>query len=267
MTFDEMISSQYKADEPGAAVLLCKDGQTIYRKGFGMANLELGVKMQPEMVFEIGSMTKKFTAVAILMLQEQGKLSTSDDITRFIPDYPTQGHNITIHHLLIHTSGIKSYTSMTEWMPLWRKDLKPMEIIDIFKDQPMDFAPGEKFLYNNSGYILLGYIIEKASGMPYEDFIEQNIFKPLKMDNTYYGSHLRIIPGRAYGYQKGENGFVNAEYLSLTQPYAAGSIMSNVDDLLKWQVAIDNGVLLKAETMDLAFTDHPLNNGALCGSI
>lgn len=258
--FDEFIRSQYKTDEPGAAVLVARDGKVIYRKGFGMANLELNTAMKPEMVFEIGSMTKQFTAVSILMLMEQGKLNLSDEITRFIPDYPVHGHKITIHHLLIHTSGIKSYTGMMEWAPLWRKDMQPMEMIDLFKGQPMDFAPGEKYLYNNSAYFLLGYIIEKASGLTYPRFLEENIFKPLQMNNTYYGSHKQIIPNRAAGYQN-QNGFTNAEYLSLTQPYSAGSIMSNVDDLLKWQTAINENRLVKKGTIQLALTGYTLNDG------
>ena len=258
--FDQLIESQYKPGEPGATVLVAKGGEVIYRSAFGMANLELNVPMKPEMVFEIGSMTKQFTAVSILMLMERGKLSLSDEITRFIPDYPTQDNKITIHHLLTHTSGIKSYTSMMEWAPLWRKDLAPAEMIDVFRNQPMDFGPGEKYLYNNSAYFLLGYIIEKASGLTYQQFLEENIFKPLLMKDSYYGSQKQIIPNRAAGYQN-QDGFTNAEYLSLTQPYSAGSIMSNVDDLLKWQIAIRDNKLVKNESIRLAFADYKLNDG------
>ncbi|MFH1118350.1 MAG: serine hydrolase [Bacteroidota bacterium] len=258
--FDKLIGSQYKPAEPGATVLIARKGDVIYRKAFGMANLELGVPMQPEMVFEIGSMTKQFTAVSLLMLMEQGKINLTDEITKFIPEYPTQGQKITIHHLMNHTSGIKSYTDMQEWFPLWRKDMTPMEMIDVFKNQPMDFAPGEKYLYNNSAYFILGYIIEKASGQSYAGFLEENIFKPLKMNSTYYGSHKQIIPNRAAGYQH-QDGFTNAEYLSLTQPYSAGSIMSNVDDLLKWQIAIRDNKLVRKETIELAYTDYKTNDG------
>jgi CubicO group peptidase (beta-lactamase class C family) len=258
--FDKVIASAYKSGEPGATVLVAKGGKVLYRKAFGMANLELDVAMKPEMVFEIGSMTKQFTAISILMLMEQGKLSLTDDVTKFIPDYPTHGHKITIHHLLTHTSGIKSYTGMQEWAPLWRKDLTPSEMIDVFKNQPMDFAPGEKNLYNNSAYFMLGYIIEKASGQTYQQFLEENIFKPLQMNNSYYGSHKQIIRNRAAGYQN-QDGFNNAEYLSLTQPYAAGSMLSNVDDLLKWQIAVRDNKLVKNETIQLAFTDFKLNDG------
>lgn len=149
---------------------------------------------------------------------------------------------------------------MMEWAPLWRKDLAPAEMIDVFRNQPMDFGPGEKYLYNNSAYFLLGYIIEKASGLTYQQFLEENIFKPLLMKDSYYGSQKQIIPNRAAGYQN-QDGFSNAEYLSLTQPYSAGSIMSNVDDLLKWQIAIRDNKLVKNESIRLAFTDYKLNDG------
>ena len=258
---DRIIQEEYQPESPGAAALVAKDGKVIYRKAFGTANMELGVTMKPEMVFEIGSMTKQFTAVAILMLEEQDKLSLQDDITKYIKDYPTHGHEITIHHLLTHTSGIKSYTSMKEWRGKWRKDFKPKEMIDFFKNEPMNFAPGEKFSYNNSAYFMLGYIIKKVSGMPYPEFLEKKIFQPLGMENSYYGSHRKIIKNRASGYQKESGEFVNAEYLSLTQPYAAGSIMSTVDDMWKWQQAVKNNKLIKRETLEKAFTEHSLNNG------
>ncbi|MBK8633518.1 MAG: serine hydrolase [Saprospiraceae bacterium] len=259
-TFDQLLNEKFPADQPGAAVLVAKDGKIIYHKGFGMANLELDVKMQPQMVFEIGSITKQFTAVSILMLMEEGKLKLDDDITKFIPDYPTHGHKITIHHLLTHTSGIKSYTSMESWLPLWRKDMEPKDMIDFFKGEPMDFAPGTKYLYNNSAYFILGYVIEKASGMPYDQFLKTKIFEPLGMKSSLYGSNSQIIKNRASGYQKEEK-IINTEYLSLTQPYAAGSIMSSVGDLFIWHQAIQSNKLIKKQTIDLAYTNYTLNDG------
>lgn len=258
--FDEMLNAQYVPNEPGATALVAKDGKIIYHKAFGMANLELDVKMEPDMILEIGSITKQFTAVAILMLVEQGKLDLDDDITKFIEDYPTHGHHISIHHLLTHTSGIKSYTSLESWRPLWRTDYETKEFIDIFKNEPMDFAPGEEYRYNNSAYFLLGYIIEIVSGQTYEEFIESNIFKPLGMKSSLYGSNSEIIKKRASGYQK-KGAYVNAEYLSLTQPYAAGSIMSTVEDLYSWNRAIRSNTLVKQEAINLAFTNYELNNG------
>ncbi|MBL7851765.1 MAG: serine hydrolase [Cyclobacteriaceae bacterium] len=257
--FDALLKETYKPNEPGAVALVAKGGKPIYRAAFGMADMENNVAMRPEHVFEIGSITKQFTAVAVLMLMEQGKLKREDPLTKYIPDYP-KGESITIHHLLTHTSGIKSYTGMEAWAKRWREDLTPLQMIDIFKNEPMDFAPGEKWSYNNSAYFILGYIIEKVSGMPYPEFLEKNIFVPLGLKNTYYGSQSKIIRNRAQGYQK-QDDFARAEYLSLTQPYAAGSIMSTVDDLLTWQLAINANKLVKKETIQLAYTPVKLNSG------
>jgi CubicO group peptidase (beta-lactamase class C family) len=257
---DAMLSEYYPTDEPGAAVLVAKADKVIYRKAFGMANLEHNIPMRPEMVFEIGSITKQFTAVSILMLMEDGKLTLDDDITKYIEDYPVQGHHISIHHLLTHTSGIKSYTSMEEWQQVWRKDFTNEELVNFFKNQPMDFAPGEEFRYNNSAYFLLGVIIEKASGMTYAEFLEGRIFKPLGMDHSLYGSHRKVIENRANAYQN-EDGWVKAQYLSMTQPGAAGAIMSTVDDMYTWNKAVRDNKLVKQESIDRAFKNYTLNNG------
>lgn len=258
--YDVMMGEHFPADGPGAAVIVAKGDDILYKKGFGKANMELGIDVTPNHVFEIGSITKQFTAVSILMLMEEGKLSLEDDITKYIKDYPTDGNNISIHHLLTHTSGIKSYTSMTSFRELAREDMKPLELIDVFKDEPMDFAPGEKWLYNNSGYIILGHIIEVASGISYEEFIQKKIFDRLGMKESYYGSQTRIIKNRASGYQQKDE-LVNADYLSLTLPYAAGSIMSTVGDLFKWKQSLRDHTLVSQESLILAVTDHPLNNG------
>lgn len=261
---DDILNASYKSNEPGATALVYKNGDVIYRKGFGNANLELGVPMKPEHVFEIGSITKQFTAIAILMLEEKGKLKVEDDITKYIPDYPTNGKTITIHHLLNHTSGIKSYTGMQSFQANARRDMTPSEIIDFFKNEPMDFDPGEKFLYNNSGYILLGHIIEVITGETYADFVQKNFFDKLGMKNSYYGSHSKVIKNRAYGYQN-RDGFVNANYLSMTLPYAAGSLMSNVDDLLKWQKALNTNKLITRKSYEKAINGSSLNSGEHIG--
>jgi CubicO group peptidase (beta-lactamase class C family) len=258
---DQLLSEQFKAGETGGTALIAKKGQIIYKKAFGMANLELNIPMQPDNVFRIGSISKQFTAVAILQLMEQGKLGLQDDITKFIPDYPTHGHKITIEHLLTHTSGIKSYTGMKDFEAISRLDKKPEELIAFFKNQPMEFAPGTKWNYNNSGYFLLGYIIEKVSGKPYPEYVEQNFFKTLGMTNSYYGSDSKVIKNRAAAYSKKEKEFVNAEPLSMTLPYAAGSLQSTVEDLYKWNQAIHSYKLVKKESLDKAFTPYVLSDG------
>jgi CubicO group peptidase (beta-lactamase class C family) len=262
---DAVMAEIYKPGEPGAAIIVRKDGRTIFRKGYGMADMELGVPVEPDMVFRLGSITKQFTAVSVLILAEQGKLSLQDEITKFLPDLPTQGRTITIEHLLTHTSGLKSYTNLSEWLPLWRKDMSVREIIDLTKDKPMEFAPGERWNYNNTGYVLLGAVIEKVSGLTYEDYVNKMIFGPLGMKHSYYGNTERIIPRRIPGYQMGKDGFVNAPYLSMTQPYAASALLSSVDDLGVWNEAVFSGKLVKKEWLDKAFTPYPLKNGESTG--
>jgi len=258
---DRLLLDVYKPDGPGAAILVKKQGKVILHKGYGLANLELNVPIGPDMIFRLGSITKQFTAVAILMLAEEGKLSLQDEITKFLPDYPTQGKKITIEHLLTHTSGIKSYTDLPEWLPLRRKDMTVAEIIDLAKDKPMEFAPGEGWKYSNSGYILLGAIIEKVSGKTYADFLQDRIFGPLGLKSSCYDSTSRIIPRRASGYSKGNSGFENAPYLSMSQPYAGGSLASSVDDLAAWTEALLAGKLIKRETLEKAFTSYKLKDG------
>jgi len=259
---DKLLAETYPAGEPGAAVLVVKNGETVLRKGYGLANVELGVPIQPDMVFEIGSVTKQFTAAAILMLAERGLLSIDDEITRHLPDYPTHGHKITIDHLLTHTSGIPSYTDLPEWMGRVREDLKVEQLIAMFKDRPLEFAPGERWAYNNSAYVLLGAVIEKVSGKTYEDFIEQEIFKPLGMTRSSYGHNTELVPGRVEGYDKGNDGYQRARYLSMTQPYAAGSLLSTVDDLARWSDALWGGKVLKPESLKRMLTPAKLSSGS-----
>jgi len=261
---DKLLQDHYKADGSGATVLVSQKGKILYHKAFGMANLELGVPMRTDHVFRIGSVTKQFTGAAILKLAEEGKLSIQDDLTKFLPDYPTQGKKITVEHLLTHTSGIKSYTGMKEWdEQMHRKDFTPTELIALFKDQPMDFEPDADWRYNNSGYILLGYIIEKVSGKTYGEYINETFFKPLGMKNSYYGDTKPVIKNRASGYSQGdvEGSYVNSAFLSMTQPYAAGSLLSTVEDLNIWTRALHSGKVIKPESLKKAITPYILPNG------
>ncbi len=257
---DQLLTKDFNSNSTGVSVLVAKNENPLYQKAFGLANLELNVPMTPDHVFEIGSITKQFTAVAILMLQEKGKLNIEDAITKYIPDYPTQGKTITIHHLLNHTSGIKSYTSIKSFMKLSKTDLSPKELINVFKDEPMNFNPGEKYSYNNSGYILLGYIIEVVTGESYENFIEKNIFNKINMSSSYYGNKSKVIKNRASGYSKAGNEYINAEYISMTLPYAAGSLMSTTSDLLKWQNALNNNELISKASFEKASNGSTLND-------
>lgn len=259
---DSMLNKTFPAKGSGATAIIAQKGQILYHKAFGMADLENKIPMRTEMVFRIGSISKQFTAVAILKLMEEGKISLQDEITKYIPDYPTQGYKVTIEHLLTHTSGIVSYTNMAKFgSELMTRDMKPTELIDVFKNEKFEFAPGEKWNYNNSGYFLLGYIIEKITGITYADYIEKTIFQPLGMKNSLYGSNSKLIPNRAQGYEPGPTGIQNATYLSMTLPYAAGSLMSTVNDCYIWNKALNEGKIIKRETLEKAFVPYVLKSG------
>lgn len=259
--FDALLSPQFKGDGPGIAVLVTRKGQVIYQKALGKANLELGVPMQTENVFRIGSITKQFTAVAILQLMEKGKLNVTDEIVRFLPDYPTGGHKITIEHLLTHTSGIQDYTGIKDTIGRSRLDFTTREMIAYFKDAPLRFIPGTKYEYSNSNYFLLGYIIELISGKSYMEFLQQEFFDPLGMTRSLYASDIQVVKNRVDAYALGKNGYEKVIHESVTQPYAAGSIMSTIGDLFKWHKAILSYQLIKKETLEKALTRYKLANG------
>ncbi|MFN3753285.1 serine hydrolase domain-containing protein [Flavobacterium sp.] len=245
---------------PGGVFMVAKNDAIIYQNAFGKANLELEVPLTTDYVFQIGSMTKQFTAVAIMMLQQQGILNTNDLLSKYIPDFPS-GDKITIHHLLTHTSGIKDFTKMKSIKDIAQKEMTPKMMVDFFKNEPVDFLPGEKFDYNNSGYVILGYIIELVSDKTYEDFIENDIFKKIGMTQSYYATDRQIISKRAYGYQKKESGYVNKTVINYSVPFASGAIMSTLKDMLTWQMALNNNTLLNTENTQKLFNNYSLNNG------
>ena len=262
---DAIAAKAFPADKPGAAVLVMKGGQPLLRKGYGLADVEQGTKIAPESVFRIGSITKQFTAVAVLQLVESGKIALTDPITKFISDYPTQGKTITIEHLLTHTSGIQSYTDKPTFLTSMRTDTTPADLIATFRNDPMQFDPGAKWAYNNSGYILLGQIIESVSGMPYAEYLQKNVYPRAGLTSTYYGDVGTIIPRRVPGYANNGGKLVNAEYLSMTLPYSAGALLSSVDDLAKWNAAVAAGKVVDRKLLDKAWTPFQLTSGESAG--
>lgn len=240
-------------------IIVTRNGRTLFRKAYGMADLERNIPLRPEMVLRLGSLTKQFTAAAIMLLADEGKLAVIDEITIFLPDYPTQGKRITIEHLLTHTSGIKNYTDMLTFREIVETEMTVQQMIDFFKNEPIGFEPGTRFAYSNSGYVLLGAIIENISGMSYASFMAQRIFEPLGMKQTAYEGHERNGNKRVAGY----SGDKKAAPISMTQPYAAGALVSTVDDLALWDAAISSGKLLKAETWKQIFTPYKLENGRM----
>lgn len=258
---DSLIVKEFNdKNGPGGVFMVAKKGKPVYLKAFGKANLELDAAMATDNVFQIGSMTKQFTAIAILMLEEQGKLKTEDLVSKYIPDYP-HGDKITLHHLLTHISGIKDFTKIKSLSEIAQKEMSARMMVDFFKNEPADFTPGEKFEYNNSGYVLLGYLIELVSGEKYEDFIKKHIFDKIGMSQSGYASDRKLIPKRAYGYHLKKQGYVNKTLISYSVPFASGALQSTAGDLLKWQNALQQNILLNGEIAKKAFKKYKLNNG------
>lgn len=245
---DALLADTYPADGPGAAVLVARGDDVLYRSARGMANIDLGVPLSPDQVFRIGSVTKQFAATGLLKLVEAGKVGLDDPLSKFLPDYPNGAH-ISVRQLLNHTSGVKSYTEIPGVMagPI-RQDLSTAELVATFKDQPPSFAPGAGWSYNNSGYVLVGAVIEAASGKPWYAWLQESVLAPNGLTHTRWGDDDALIPGMTRGYSVKDGQVANASFLSMTQPHAAGALVSSVDDLYRWNRALHGGKLLKADS-------------------
>jgi len=251
---------------PGMTVAVAQHGETLVMKGYGRADIEHDVPATADTNYRIGSITKCFTAVAIMQLAEQGKINLSDDIRDYISDYDTHGETITIQHLLNHTAGIHNYTDDPPGgKEQWRADHTHNQMRETFESKPLGFAPGAMWSYSNSGYYLLGMVIETVTGTTYESYLNERLFEPAKLTNTLYGGHAPIIPNRAEGYTAVRDGFQNADFISMTVPYSAGALRSTVGDLLKFQKALWDGTLLRHESLRTMLTPVPLEGDARHG--
>lgn len=255
---DKLISTYVDYDKFNGSVLVADQGKVIYKKGFGMANKEWDIPNQPNTKHRLGSITKQFTAMLILQLAAEGKLDLQAPITQYLPDYPkATGDNITIHHLLTHTSGIPNYTAFPKFFQdESRNPYTPDEFVKKFSDKALDFTPGEKFSYSNSGYFLLGVLIERITGKTYEAVLQEKIFVPLNMTDSGYDNHDDILKNRSAGYEKNGNTYINSKYLDMSIPYAAGSLYSTVEDLYLWDQALYTNKLLPQKFMDMYFKPH-----------
>jgi CubicO group peptidase (beta-lactamase class C family) len=238
-------------------VLVARGGQTLFENAYGFANQELAVKNSPRTRFHIASVSKSFTAAAIILLEQQGKLKVSDPLTKWIPDYPN-GEKITLHHLLTHTSGIPNVNNFPDYDEKSRLAHTLEEIISWFKTKPLQFEPGAKYAYSNSNYNLLAYVIEKASGMPYGEFMAKNILQPLKLNETGHdGNPAMIIPQRANGYMPSEADKVeNAPFLDWSIKTGNGSLYSTAEDLYHWARALTTNAVLNEASRKKIFTEH-----------
>jgi CubicO group peptidase (beta-lactamase class C family) len=260
---DEYLNALVKQNRFSGAILLARGGQILLSKGYGMANLEDGTPNTPQTKFRLGSITKQFTAAAILKLQEQGKLNVQDAICKYVENCPAAWQPVTVHHLLTHTSGIPNVTSFPEFRKVKFFRTTPLEALAMFRDKPLEFAPGEKFNYSNSGYLLLGYIVERASGKMYAEYLRENIFQPLGMKNTDLDVNSAIIKNRAAGYTQGPQGIINAEYIDMTIPYAAGALYSTVEDMYLWDRALYTEKLISKKSLEAMNT--PFKDGYAYG--
>ncbi len=262
---DEILTSAYPMGGPGAAAIITKDGRPVYRRATGLADLEFSTMLEPDMVFRIGSVTKQFTAAGVLLLADRGALRLEDEITKYVPDFDTGTRHVTIEHLLTHTSGIKNYTDVAAWRPTWGQDLTPSQLVAFVKPDPFEFEPGSRWAYSNTGYILLGMVIEKASGTPYAEFMRKEVLLPLGLSRTMYDDPMKIVPRRARGYVRVNGELLNAPYLSMTHPFAAGALVSTVDDLARWDAALTAHRLLKPESLARMFVPYRLQSGESAG--
>lgn len=252
---DEVMTAANKYRLFNGSVLVAENGKVIYKKGLGLANMEWNIPNTPDTRFRLGSITKQFTAALILQLVEQGKVKLDGKVTDYIPAYRKDiGEKVTVHQLLNHTSGIPSYTSQAGFFnDVSRNPFTVDDFIKKYASNNLEFEPGSKFSYNNSGYFLLGAIVEKVTGQTYEQALKDRILDPLGMKNTGYDHHANLIEKRASGYQKAPDGYVNAPYLDMSIPYAAGSLYSTVEDLYRWDQALNTERVLSTATKELMY--------------
>lgn len=262
-TIDALVEAPIKSGTvAGASVAVARGSQILVERGSGFADLQLDVPTPARAIYEIGSVTKQFTAAAILLLAEDRKLALEDELTKFLPDYPTAGHRVTLRHLLNHTSGIKGYTELPEFGQLMMLKKPKDELVALFSSKPFEFAPGEDLIYNNSAFFLLGLIIEKVSGQSYADFVKTRLFDKAGMTDSSYCSERTIQKRKVHGYDTVNGSLVLKGYLDHSWPYSAGSLCSSAHDLVLWNRALHGGKVLSADSYRAMVTPGTLNDGS-----
>lgn len=260
---NEYMQAQVGVNGFSGSVLIGQGDAVLFAKGYGLANAEFNISNTPQTKFRLGSITKQFTAMAIMILAEKGKLSFDDPISKYIENSPEAWKDVTIHHLLSHTSGLPNFTSLPTYNASMPLPTTPSKTIDRVRSMKLDFKPGEKFNYSNTGYVTLGAIIEKVSGESYEKFLEENVFTPLGMKNTGYDSPTKILANRASGFEVSGEKLSHASYLDMTIPHAAGALYSTVEDLHRWSRALDEGKLISPAFAPKMYT--PVKNNYAYG--
>ncbi len=253
---DAYLMKLARGEQFSGAVLVATNGEVMLAKGYGLANREHGIANTTNTIFRLASVTKQFTAMCVLILQEEHKLSVTNLICQYVEDCPEAWRAITIHHLLTHTSGIHSFTDFPDNMRFERLPTTVDATVKRFRDKPLDFAPGTKMRYSNSGYVLLGYIIEKVAGKSYGEFVAEKIFQPLGMNHSGYDHPADILPKRASGYSKLGIIIVNCIPFAMDTPHAAGALRSTVADMLIWDQALYSERLIPAKCLEAMFTEY-----------
>lgn len=246
---DQVVRASADRDAFAGAVLVARDGEVLLDRGYGLANREWGVPNAGDTKFRLASLSKQFTAVAVLILNERGLVDLDAPVKAWLPDAPAAWDGVTPRRLLNHTAGVPDFTRFDDYEGLKGRATTVEALIARFRDRPLDFAPGERFAYSNSGYVLLTAVIEKASGRPYADFVADNLFRPLGMTDSGYDSHAAVLPRRASGYVPTPEGVANADHVDMSVPQGAGGLYSTTRDLLKWERGLFGGALLRPDSL------------------
>ena len=256
---DQFVSAEMARQHiPGVALLVSRDGKPVRSQGYGMSNLELQVLVKPETIFQSGSVGKQFTATAVMMLVEEGKVGLEDPLTKYFRDAPATWKKVTVRHLLSHTAGFTDYPKSFDF----RKDYSEHELLKIVEGIPLAYTPGTSWSYSNLGYLTLGILIHKVTGEFYGDFLQQRIFKPLDMSTTRIINEADIIPNRAAGYRLVKGELKNQEWVSpVLNTTADGSLYFSIVDLAKWDAALYTEKLLKKSSLEQMWTVAKLSNG------
>jgi serine beta-lactamase-like protein LACTB len=256
---DARLKSWFEANQPGAVVLLMQNDKILFQKGYGLANVELNVAIQPDMIFRIGSITKQFTAAAVMVLAEEGKVDLNTSIANYLENLPKAWKKITVEQLLNHTSGIPDYSYSKIFWKHMHENLTPIDLLELYVSKfPLDFEPGTQYRYTNTGYIVLGMLIEKITGQSYGLFLQKRFFESLDLKHTRYARDTDLVPGMVSGYA---SGLQPAPFWSATQKYAAGALVSNAEDLARWTLALHSGKVVNPESLNRMLKPTRLKNG------
>ncbi len=253
---DEIVRSYVDSDEFMGTVLVARGDSVWLSRGYGSANLEWEIPNAPDTRFRLGSITKQFTAAGVLALAEQGRLGLDDPVGKWLTETPKAWDGITLKHLLTHSSGIPSFTDLPDYQASKATATTPEQLVARFRDLPLEFKPGERFSYSNSGYILLGHLIERVSGQSYAEFLQERLFTPAGLQDTGLDSNRRVLARRAAGYERGAQEPVNTDFIHMSVPFSAGALYSTTEDLLRWQLALYGGRLLGPDALAAMLTQH-----------